>query len=130
MTTPGERIKLRRKELKQTQRNLASAVKVSHVTISQWESCDTTPGGKNLFALANALKCSPTWILYGDSDNSPVPVEDLTSPLSERELELLQLFAFLPESEKERHMEDLRHKVEQFNKLFAELLQARTDIKI
>ncbi len=128
--TPGERIKLRRKELKHTQRNLASAVKVSHVTISQWESSDTTPGGRNLFALAKALKCSPTWILYGDSDSLPTPIENLASPLSERELELLQLFAFLPESEKERYMQDLRNKVEEFNKLFAELLQARTDIKI
>jgi len=130
MMDHGERIKLRRKELKHTQRNLALAVKVSHVTISQWESCDTTPGGKNLFALAKALKCSPMWILYGDSEDSPTPVEALTPPLSERELDLLKLFAYLPESEKERHMASLRAKVDEFNKLFAELLSARNDLKI
>lgn len=129
MMTPGERIKLRRKEMKLTQRNLALAVKVSHVTISQWESSDTTPGGKNLFALADALKCSPNWILYGDTEYSPTPASSLAMPLTERELELLQLFAYLPESEKERHMIDLRNKVDNFNRLFAELLQARNDLR-
>ncbi|MCC3704243.1 helix-turn-helix domain-containing protein [Rouxiella badensis] len=130
MMTPGDRIKLRRKEMKYTQRKLASVVKVSHVTISQWESCDTTPGGRNLFALASALKCTPTWILYGDTETSPIPIESIAPPLAERELELLRLFAYLPESEKERHMAELQSKVDEFNKLFAELLHARNELNI
>lgn len=129
MTTPGDRIKLRRKEMKYTQRSLAQVVKVSHVTISQWESCDSTPGGKNLFALAEALRCSPTWILYGDENQAPEPADKPPVPLSDTEIELLKLFSALPESEKERHMIDLRLKVEGFNRLFEELLTARKKTK-
>lgn len=71
MTMPGERIRARRKDLKLTQRALAKLVNVAHVTISQWETGDSEPGGKNLFSLSNALQCSPTWILYGDEAATP-----------------------------------------------------------
>ncbi|GAB7207323.1 hypothetical protein OS21_38190 [Dickeya oryzae] len=49
MNTPGQRIRARRKELKLTQRALAKLIKVSHVTVSQWETDDSEAGGKNLF---------------------------------------------------------------------------------
>lgn len=125
MKNPGERIRERRNELQLTQRSLAKAVKVSHVTISQWESNDSSPSGKNLFALSTALQCSPTWILYGDTDQSPKPAVKIPPELDEREAELIQLFASLPESEKERHLTDLRLKVDELNRLFEELLQTR-----
>ncbi|ARB84845.1 MULTISPECIES: helix-turn-helix domain-containing protein [Yersinia] len=129
MKSPGERIKARRNELQLTQRSLSKAVKVSHVTISQWESNDSSPSGKNLFALSAALKCSPTWILYGDVDKSPPPAEEIQPELDEQEIELIQLFASLPESEKEQHLADLRVKVDGLNKLFEELLKARKKLK-
>ncbi|EPJ5499470.1 MULTISPECIES: helix-turn-helix domain-containing protein [Enterobacteriaceae] len=122
---PGERIRARRKDLKLTQRALAKLVKVAHVTISQWETGDSEPGGKNLFSLSNALQCSPTWILYGDEAATPGTPVDSPKPLDEREAELLKLFSALPESEKERHLNELREKVDGFNRLFEELLQAR-----
>ncbi|WP_370906250.1 helix-turn-helix domain-containing protein [Citrobacter koseri] len=122
---PGERIRARRKDLKLTQRALAKLVKVAHVTISQWETGDSEPGGKNLFALSNALQCSPTWILYGDESATPGEPVDTPPVLDERETELLSLFSALPESEKERHLNELREKVDDFNRLFEELLQAR-----
>ncbi|ENK5079592.1 helix-turn-helix domain-containing protein [Klebsiella pneumoniae] len=125
MTMPGERIRARRKDLKLTQRALAKLVKVAHVTISQWETGDSEPGGKNLFSLSNALQCSPTWILYGDEAATPGTPVDSPKPLDEREAELLKLFSALPESEKERHLNELREKVDGFNRLFEELLQAR-----
>ncbi|HCB1754747.1 TPA: helix-turn-helix domain-containing protein [Klebsiella oxytoca] len=125
MTMPGERIRARRKDLKLTQRALAKLVNVAHVTISQWETGDSEPGGKNLFALSNALQCSPTWILYGDEAATPGTPVDNPPPLDERETELLKLFSSLPESEKERHLTELREKVDGFNRLFEELLQAR-----
>ncbi|WP_407084845.1 helix-turn-helix domain-containing protein [Pluralibacter gergoviae] len=121
----GERIRARRKDLKLTQRALAKMVKVAHVTISQWETGDSEPGGKNLFALSNALQCNPTWILYGDESAEPGAPVDSPKPLEEREEELLALFSALPESEKERHLSELREKVDGFNRLFEELLQAR-----
>ncbi|MGQ0518018.1 helix-turn-helix domain-containing protein, partial [Bacillus sp. D-CC] len=39
--------------------NVPSWLGVAHVTISQWERDETQPVGKRLFALADALKCSP-----------------------------------------------------------------------
>ncbi|MDE9463539.1 LexA family protein [Xenorhabdus bovienii] len=71
-TTIGERIRLRRKELKLTQRELGKHVGVSHVAISQWEKEDTEPKGDNLLALASVLGFSPEHILKGENDNSNV----------------------------------------------------------
>ncbi|PTA88715.1 transcriptional regulator [Kluyvera sp. Nf5] len=127
MIMPGERIRARRKELNLTQRALAKLVKVAHVTISQWETGDSEPGGKNLFSLSSALQCSPTWILYGDENSAPGDPIPPQNQLNESEKELLSLFASLPESEKERHLSDLREKVADFNRLFEELLKARNN---
>ncbi|HCQ6891029.1 TPA: DNA-binding transcriptional dual regulator DicA, partial [Escherichia coli] len=44
--TIGERIRYRRKNLKHTQRSLAKALKISHVSVSQWERDDSEPTGK------------------------------------------------------------------------------------
>ncbi|WJV61037.1 helix-turn-helix domain-containing protein [Pectobacteriaceae bacterium C52] len=129
MTLPGERIRARRKELGLTQRALAKIVRVAHVTISQWETGDSEPGGKNLFSLSKSLQCSPTWILYGDEDQAPGEPSDQPRQLEQRENELLDLFAELPESEKELHLAALREKVDGFNRLFEELLHARKSQK-
>ncbi|EHM6109636.1 helix-turn-helix domain-containing protein [Salmonella enterica] len=130
--SPGERIKKRRKELNLTQREVAKLAQVSHVTISKWESDDNEPQGRNLFQLSQALQCSPTWILYGDEDKQPaLPVvsEEDKITLDELEEQLLELFRALPSSEKERHVTELRGKVDDFNRLFYELLQARKTSK-
>ncbi|WP_440864549.1 helix-turn-helix domain-containing protein [Symbiopectobacterium purcellii] len=129
MNTLGERIRARRKDLNLTQRALGKLVGVAHVTISQWESGDSEPGGKNLFSLSKYLQCSPTWILFGDEAFTPQQPSDALSPLSSQEQELLDLFSALPESEKERTITQLREKVEDFNKLFYELLKARKEKK-
>ncbi|MEZ8095807.1 LexA family protein [Photobacterium swingsii] len=77
MNTLGSRIKERRKQLKQTQKETAKLVGVSHVTISQWESDTTSPRGKSLYELAKILDCSQDWLLYGrnepDNNVSPGP---------------------------------------------------------
>lgn len=127
--TLNERIKARRTELKMSQQKLADAVKVSHVTIFKWENGDTEPKGKNLFSLAKVLKCTPTWLLYGDEASTPLPVDELPTELDERQQKLLDLFDSLPESEKERHIMDLELKVDGFNALFEELLMARKNSK-
>ncbi|MEI9697332.1 LexA family transcriptional regulator [Moellerella wisconsensis] len=69
-TTIGERIKLRRKELKLTQKSLSIKAGVSHVAISQWERDETEPSGTNLLSLAGALGCPPEFILKGVVDDS------------------------------------------------------------
>lgn len=121
----NDRIRSRRTQLDMSQQKLADAVKVSHVTIFKWESGETQPRGKNLFTLSKALKCSPTWLLYGDEDQTPLPPSEIPAELDERQQKLLELFDSLPESEKDRHLTELEQKVDDFNALFEELLAAR-----
>ena len=52
--TIGERIRYRRKNLKHTQRSLAKALKISHVSVSQWERDDSEPTGKPSAKYCNA----------------------------------------------------------------------------
>lgn len=116
---------MRRTQLKHTQRTLAKALKISHVSVSQWERDDSEPSGKNLFALSKALKCSPTWILFGEDSETPSDVIDAPMVLDERHIELIELFDALPESEQEAQLTQMRARVENFNRLFDELLKAR-----
>ncbi|EGT4507609.1 helix-turn-helix domain-containing protein [Cronobacter dublinensis] len=122
----GERIRARRTEMNYTQRTLAKALKISHVSVSQWERDDSEPTGKNLFALSKALRCSPTWILFGDDEREPLPPsEEKQQILDERHKELIDLFDALPASEQQAQLEELRARVDNFNKLFEEMLLAR-----
>jgi len=123
--TLSERLTFRRKELGFSQKRLADLAKVSYVTIYKWENGDTEPKGKNLFSLSNALKCTPTWLLFGDDDKEPVPASDLPVELDDRQKRLLELFESLPESEKEAQIKELEARVENFNTLFEELLKVR-----
>ncbi|WP_220711628.1 helix-turn-helix domain-containing protein [Citrobacter freundii] len=123
----GQRALARRKELKLTQREAAKLAGVAHVTISQWERDETQPVGTRLFSLAKALSCTPTWLLFGDEQHNPVPANELpsTTQLTDKHRELIDLFDSLPESEQEAQLQEMRARVQNFNKLFEELLQAR-----
>ncbi len=68
----GERIRARRKELKIRQAALGKMVGVSNAAISQWEREETEPKGENLLSLARALRCSPDYLLKGDTSTSNV----------------------------------------------------------
>ncbi|EMM4447193.1 transcriptional regulator, partial [Shigella sonnei] len=72
-------------------------------------------------------QCSPTWLLFGDEDKQPgEPIPDnQPAILTEDQKELLQLFDALPESEQKALLSEMRARVENFNKLFEELLKAR-----
>lgn len=125
--TIGQRILQRRKEIKMTQRRLAEAAGVSYASISLWESDKTEPRGKNLHSLAEALQCTPTWLLFGDEEQvpgEPIPQEERLHLTSDEE-ELLRLYRALPESEQGAQLNTLRARVENFNALFEELLKAR-----
>lgn len=125
--TLGQRIKQRRKQIGLSQSDLSKAAGVSDSSVSLWESDNTAPRGANLHKLATALQCSPTWILFGDEDKSPgAPKSDNSiSQLSADEIELLDLYRALPESDQIAQREEMRARVENFNKLFDELLEAR-----
>ena len=77
MAKISDRIKTRRKEFGLTQKELASLIGVTHATVSQWETTDTIPAGKNLEALCAALRTSGVWLLQGRGDpNSSVGSKD------------------------------------------------------
>ncbi|BDI40983.1 helix-turn-helix domain-containing protein [Escherichia coli] len=130
--TLGQRALARRKELRLTQREVARLAGVAHVTISQWERDETQPVGKRLFALADALKCSPTWLMFGDEDKTPLPAQELhvENELTPSHKELIELFDALPSSEQEALLSEMRARVENFNRLFEEMLKARKNKSI
>jgi phage repressor protein C with HTH and peptisase S24 domain len=61
----GDRIKRRRKELKLTQKSIATALKITPSSITQWELGMNTPKGINLINLSKTLDCTPEWLLNG-----------------------------------------------------------------
>ncbi|EOZ7468759.1 helix-turn-helix domain-containing protein [Enterobacter hormaechei] len=123
--TIGERIRNRRKEMKFTQRSLAKALKISHVSVSQWERDDSEPTGKNLFALTKVLQCTPTWILFGDEDQLPSEPTDAPPELDDKQRELLELFIAITDSEQDELLNELRARVENNKIRLEELLKAR-----
>lgn len=129
--TIGRRILRRRKDIGLPQRDLGKVLGVSHATISLWESDKTEPSGKNLHSLAKALQCTPTWILFGDENQTPAnPVPAESQPqLSADEQEMLELYRSLPESEQQAQIQNLKARVKNYNKLFDELLKARKRVE-
>lgn len=125
----SDRIVTRRRELGVSQRALASVIGVSAVSVMKWESGQSQPRGKNLFALAGALKCSPTWLLFGDEDQMPTSADQLPIELDEQQKALLDLFSQLPDSEKPKIIKGIEEKVNDFNRLFDELLKVRKSQK-
>lgn len=123
--TLSDRLTARRKELGLTQQQVADKVSKSSVSVFKWENGQAEPKGKTLFALSQALKCSPTWLLFGDEDQSPLAADRLPVELDDRQKRLLELFDSLPESEKENQIIELEARVENFNRLFEELLSVR-----
>ncbi|AUX72768.1 helix-turn-helix domain-containing protein [Erwinia pyrifoliae] len=123
--TIGERIRNRRKEMKFTQRSLAKALKISHVSVSQWERDDSEPTGKNLFALTKILQCTPTWVLFGDQNQSPQEPTDTPLELDDKQRELIGLFIAITDSEQDELLNELRARVENNKIRLEELLKAR-----
>ncbi|ENR8888247.1 helix-turn-helix domain-containing protein [Citrobacter koseri] len=125
--TLGQRIRQRRKQIGLSQNELSKTAGVSESSVSLWESDNTAPRGANLHKLASALQCSPTWLLFGDTDQTPEEPRptDTASVLKEDEQELLRLYRALPESEQITQIEGMKARVENFNRLFNELLEAR-----
>lgn len=73
MKTMGKKIRERRKELGLTQIELAKEVRVNRVSLSQWESDINKPRGENLYNLARALQCEPSWLLGERKAPTPPP---------------------------------------------------------
>jgi transcriptional regulator with XRE-family HTH domain len=74
--------------------------------------------------ISEAFAVSLSWLLSDDdsADESPF-APDIA--LTEKHRTLLNLFDRLPESEQDKHIESLKMMVENYDKLFNELLKAR-----
>lgn len=64
----GDRIKLLREGLSQSQEELASAIGMHSNTVARWERGELTPRGTSLSKLAQALKTSTAYLL-GETDD-------------------------------------------------------------
>ncbi|MGH1473635.1 helix-turn-helix domain-containing protein [Yersinia proxima] len=74
--------------------------------------------------LSEAFGVSLSWLLSDEPAGDDISiVQPIT--LSDRQRELLNLFDRLPESDKDNHIEALRIKVENYDRLFNELLESR-----
>ena len=78
----GQRIKRRRREMNFTQQQVADAVGVNRVTVTNWEKGDTNPKGKNLSRLAQTLLCEQNWVLYGASIGKAAMTANMAALLS------------------------------------------------
>lgn len=76
MTTLGERVKARRKELRLTQKELASKSGVSQTTISDMER-GRNSGSREIAMLARALKVSSYWLA---TNSGPKEIEENEPP--------------------------------------------------
>lgn len=68
METISERLKQKRVELNLTQAELAEKAGIKQQSIQQIES-GATKRPRYLFEIALALKCDPSWLLYGKLGN-------------------------------------------------------------
>lgn len=65
-TTIGERIRALRTQMGLSQTAFGERVGVGKQAVSQWEHDESVPRPNNLLALANELRVTPHWILYGN----------------------------------------------------------------
>lgn len=63
----GPRIRRLRKRLDLTQAQLGDLVGVQALAVGDWERGKYEPKGENLVALADALRVSPHYVVYGES---------------------------------------------------------------
>lgn len=86
----GERIRLRRKELKLTQEQLAELMDVSLQMISNLEQGKKAIRPENIIKLCSALESSADYILLGNtSDTEIIEFKEMFSALSYEDRKLL-----------------------------------------
>lgn len=64
MESISQRLKQKRSEMNMTQAELALMAGIKQQSIQQIEA-GTTKRPRYLFEIASALKCDPSWLLYG-----------------------------------------------------------------
>src|SRR5690554_3620657 len=83
----GQRVKLRRRQLGLTQKELAKLIGISRSAVNSWEIGDHTPGGDSAVKLPVYLQCSWDWLVTGKgdvSDKTPDVTKELLVPLIDK----------------------------------------------
>lgn len=101
----GERIRLRRKELKITGKQIYEATGISTGNLSELEAGNTLPSSIALIGLSGILNCSTDWILTGKTLN----VEQLTS--GSKDYRLWDSFSSLSDDDQEEILEFIDFKL-------------------
>lgn len=73
----GERIRIRRKEKGMSQADLADAVELSEVAISNIENGYSNTASYNLHLIANVLEMPVTSLMYGDMEYQDEQIHEL-----------------------------------------------------
>lgn len=68
----GKRIEIRRIESGLSQTDLGKKLSVTPQSVQQWESDKTSPRGKRLDLLSEALLCSKEWLVFGNKEANGV----------------------------------------------------------
>lgn len=105
ITTIGERIRFLRQVIhKVTQQELADATGISRGNLSNYEKDRFKPASDAILAIANYFNVSTDWLLTGkESLNSKTNIYNLhnnSMTLSNREIELINLFRKLKNDDK------------------------------
>lgn len=104
----NQRIKLRRKNMRLTQSELAKRINVSPQVVSNWERSYTTPSSEDIKRLAEALDCTADFLLGNTDDPDTVtPEEEFNSFISDPDLQVW--YQELPKSSEEelRQLKDI-----------------------
>jgi SOS-response transcriptional repressor LexA len=76
MQTVGDRIRLKRKALKYSQRSLGEKIGVSGPAVSQWENDQTLPEENLWPKIAEVLETTVRHILYGETEGKEIKLWD------------------------------------------------------
>lgn len=107
MNSIGERIRIKRKELGLTLKQVYDETGISTGNLSDIERGKYVPSSFNLSKLATLLKCSVDWILNGDTEISNTEI----SNISEDEKYILSLYNQLTDIDKKELQELMEFKI-------------------
>lgn len=74
--TFGDRIASAREALSLTQHQLSRRIGVQEETLAAWETDRSEPRANKLQMLAGVLNVSLVWLMSGEGEGAPTPVED------------------------------------------------------
>lgn len=110
MTSIGNRIRDRRKELGLTQTDIHEKCGIASGALSQMESGNRTPSAITLYKLSTVLDCSIDWLITGFSANSQI------LGLTEQEENTLIIMRELPPDDREELFEIMQMKLRKIRK--------------